>query len=279
MNAAESRVMSDGGFPRSVTIYGTGLMGTSLALALKQRIPGIQVFGIDEPGVLSRAQKLRAFDDGQTAAADLVVLAAPVGAILQLLDKLKAHPPPLLLDLGSTKLEICRKAGALQLPFLGGHPMTGSERSGPEAASANLFRNTPFFLCPVASTPPDATKKISGIVEAIEAHPTIIEADKHDALVARLSHLPQILSTLLAEQTGEHRAFAGPGWNSVTRLGASPFRLWRDIFETSGSLPDELQSYIERLQSILEALKAGNLSEIEAVFERANRAVSGESHE
>jgi prephenate dehydrogenase len=106
------------------------------------------------------------------------------------------------------------------------------------------------------------------IAAAIGATPHTISPDDHDHLVAQISHLPQLISTLLADQTSEHRDFAGPGLRSMTRLAASPFRIWRDIFKTSGFLPDELQSFIERLQRILDSIEAGKFEEIEELFKR-----------
>jgi len=265
-------------FPRSVIVYGTGLMGCSLALALKKQIDGIRIYGVDSPEILDRARQLGAVENSNAEAADLTVLAAPVGPILKLLDELPVAQE-LILDIGSTKVAICRKAEGLRLPFVGGHPMTGSERSGPEAASADLFRDAPFFLCPVSTTPPDAISKLTLVIQAIGAQPTVIDPELHDSLVAQLSHLPQLISTLLADQTSAHKDLAGPGWKSVTRLAASPFHVWRDIFQTSGSLPQELQSFVGRLRSVLDALEAGNMREIEAIFERANRSVAGETHE
>ena len=266
-------------FPRSVVIYGTGLMGCSFALALRKQVPGVRVYGIDSPEILDRARRLGAIDAGAPAqSADLTILATPVGAIMKLLDELPTGPG-LLLDIGSTKVAICKKAESRKLPFLGGHPMTGSERSGPDAASPDLFRGEPFFLCPVATTPEDAIPRIKPVLEAIGAQPLIIDPERHDSLVAQLSHLPQILSTLLADQTSTHRDLAGPGWKSATRLAASPFHVWRDILQTSGSLPQELRAFMARLRSLLDALETGNIKELEAIFERANRSVSGDAHE
>jgi prephenate dehydrogenase len=250
-------------------------MGSSLALALKKHLPGIRVYGIDSADVLDRAQRLGAVEPGPAPAmTDLTILATPVGTILHSLDDLPASSG-LIMDVGSTKASICRKAEARRLPFLGGHPMTGSERAGPEAASFDLFSGDLFFLCPV-STPADALPKMRVVLEAIGAKPVVIDPEQHDRLVAQLSHLPQILSTILADQTSGNRDLAGPGWKSVTRLAASPFHVWRDILQTSGSLPDELRSYIARLGEVLDAMETGNLKEIEALFDRANRAVSGE---
>ena len=262
----------DSEFPKAVTIYGTGLMGTSFALALKQARADIRVLGVDTPEMLGRSRAMGAIEatgTGVAPASDLVVLAAPVGDILKLLEELEPIAP-LVMDLGSTKVDICRKAEARGLPFIGGHPMAGSERSGPEAASADLFRDSRFFLCPVSSTPPDALHQLENLVHDLGAFPHVISPETHDNLVAELSHLPQILSTVLAELTGEHRDFAGPGWKSVTRLAASPFHVWRDILLTSGSLPDELRIYIQRLHGILDVLERKDTAELEAIFQRAN---------
>jgi prephenate dehydrogenase len=270
--------MTSDGIPRSVIIYGTGLLGTSFGLALKERIPGIRVYGVDSPEILWRAQRRGAIEEGAGEAPDLAILATPVGTILKLLGELPLGPS-VILDVGSTKVDICRKAASHGLPFVGGHPMTGSERSGPEAASADLFEKAPFFLCPVSSAPEDALSTAIRVVEAIGANPVVMSAEEHDRVVAQLSHLPQILSTLLADQTSEHGKLAGPGWRSFTRLAASPFHVWRDILQTSGSLPLELRLFTDRLCAVLDALERGNMKEVEAMFERANRAVAEEGRE
>ena len=266
--------MSSGDFPRSVLVYGTGLIGCSFALAFKRQFQGIRVYGVDSPGILEQARQLGAVEPGITESADLIVLATPVGAILKLLEEFQPGESGLILDVGSTKVAICQKAEHRRLPFIGGHPMAGSERAGPEAASADLFGGEPFFLCPIATTPADALPKLTFLLRAIGAQPQVIDADVHDRLVAQLSHLPQILSTLLADQTGAQKELAGPGWRSMTRLGASPFAVWRDILQTSGSLPGELQAFISRLRSVLDALEAGNMQEIERLFERANHSLT-----
>jgi prephenate dehydrogenase len=262
-------------FPRTVTIYGTGLIGSSLGLAFRERIPGIHVYGVDSPEVLSRARQVGAVEEGPKELSDLTVLAAPVGAILDLLGSL-SRSTGLIIDVGSTKAQVCGRAAQLGLPFVGGHPMTGSERSGPEAASAAILRNAPFFLCPIPSTPPKALELLKTLVQTIGAHPIVLDAAEHDRLVARTSHLPQLLSTVLAGQTASDRELAGPGLKSLTRLAASPFHVWRDILDTSGFLPEELESFIQRLEQLLAALKAHNVVELERFFQLGNRAVNHE---
>jgi prephenate dehydrogenase len=266
-------------FPQRVTIFGVGLIGGSLALALKRAFPEIQIAGVDKPDVLERACHLRIIDRALESRdksvsnfdSDLVVLATPIGDILRLLDQFTRNHR-LVLDVGSTKLSICRKAERLGVPFVGGHPMAGLEQSGPEAASPDLFREAPFFLCPVQSTPAGAVDEIHALARAIHAVPRVIPPDEHDRLVAQISHLPQILSTLLADQTAEYNALAGPGLRSMTRLARSPFHIWHDILKTSGSLPQEVQAFIERLQRILDSMEGGNFDELEALFKRGGSA-------
>jgi len=258
-------------FPQKVTIFGVGLIGGSLGLALKRAFPQIQINGVDKPNVLERALQLKLIDTAGAQPADIVILAAPVGEILKLLDQFTSNQAPVV-DVGSTKVTICRKAERLGVPFIGGHPMTGQERSGPEAASVDLFREAPFFLCPIKSTPDGAVERLEGLAKAIGAIPHVIFPEDHDRLVAQISHLPQIISTLLADQTSAYKELAGPGLRSMTRLAGSPFHIWRDIFKTSGFLPQELQSFIERLQRILDSMEGGNLDEIEDLFKRGGSA-------
>lgn len=252
---------------RAVTIYGTGLIGGSLALALKRSDPGLRIAGVDKPEVIQRALELKIIDVAGPQPADLVVLATPVGEILRLLDEIEPGDA-LITDVGSTKVAICEKAEQRGLRFIGGHPMAGQEHSGPEAADASLFEGAPFFLCSVRSTPADAVEKMQTVIKAIGAVPHTISPRDHDQLVARISHLPQIISSALADQTSAHSNVAGPGLRSMTRMAASPFHVWRDIFKTSGYLPHELQAFIQRLQTILDSLQDGDSDELEKLFRR-----------
>ena len=262
------------GFPRSVTIYGTGLIGGSLSLALKKRNPETRIHGVDRPEVLDRAQKLGLIDNRGPAKSDLTVLATPVGQILDLLEEFQPDAG-LILDVGSTKSEICQKADQRQLPFIGGHPMAGTERSGPEAASQDLFVGATFFLCPIRTTPAGATAAVTQVLTDIGAAPAVVHSEQHDKIVAQISHLPQLLSSLLADCCADNLRFAGPGVKSMTRLASSPFHVWRDIFETSGYLPHELQAFVQRLQTVLNALEARDFKSIESIFERGNKSASG----
>ena len=254
---------------KSVTIFGVGLMGGSFALALKDAIPGITIIGVDRTEVLERARHLKIIDEGDPQKSDLFVLAAPVDEILRLVADI-VPTGKLITDFGSTKTEICRRAEQRGLAFIGGHPMTGSERAGPEAANARLFQEARYFLCPVSTTPADALAMMQDIVGRIGAIPQVMTADAHDRLVAQISHLPQLLSTLLADHVGANTQFSGPGLKSMLRLAGSPFHVWRDIFRTSAYLPDELEMFVKRLNAALESINRGHLEDIKAVFDRTD---------
>src|SRR4051794_8078564 len=118
-----------------ITIYGTGLIGGSLALALKRAFPGVRITGVDKPEVLQRALQLGIIDTTEREPAEVTVLATPVGEILRLMDDL-ADGKTIVTDVGSTKMDICAKAERAKVAFIGGHPMAGLEQSGPEAATA-----------------------------------------------------------------------------------------------------------------------------------------------
>src|SRR6185436_11510842 len=119
---AHRATMKESGFPGSVVLYGTGLMGCSLALALRKQFPRIRVYGVDEADVLERARQLGAVESTSQLpqSADLLILATPVGAILKRLEELPADTQGLIVDVGSTKVAICEKAEHRRLPFIGG---------------------------------------------------------------------------------------------------------------------------------------------------------------
>ncbi len=250
-----------------VTLYGTGLIGGSLALALKRASPDIYIAGVDRREVLKRALELNMIDEAGPKPADLIILATPIAEILRLLDQIPTGTT-LITDVGSTKVAICEKAAQRGLNFVGGHPMAGLEQSGPDAADASLFDAAPFFLCPVRSTRPGAIKQMKDLVKAIGAVPHEIPPERHDRVVAQISHLPQIISSTLADQTARQSDLAGPGLRSMTRMASSPFDVWRDIFETSAYLPDELRAFIQRLQTVLDSLESGDSRGVEKLFKR-----------
>lgn len=222
-----------------VAICGLGLVGGSLARALRAR--GYEVLGVDRPAVWRAARRAGAIAravrlEAAAAEAEVVVLAAPPGANLRLLRRVAAIAGPGLVvtDVTSVKGPIVAEARRLGLRgFVGGHPMAGRERPGFAAATATLFRGRSWILVP--GRDPRALRLVRRLVRDVGARPVAMAAAEHDRVVARLSHLPQIVAwALLAlarrdARTRRRMALAGPGFRDMTRLARSPKGLWREI--------------------------------------------------
>jgi prephenate dehydrogenase len=274
-------------FFHRVAIVGLGLVGGSWGLALNEHGFAGRRVGCDRSEVLDRALAAGAVEEGSTdlsAAvrdADLVILATPVGIILDLLPQLKAavHPRALVTDVGSTKRLICQRAREVfgeEPLFLGGHPLAGKERSGLENAGAGLLENARYVLTPLSPDhlADERVQAFSSLLEMLGVRPFVTEASTHDRAVAFLSHLPQLVSSgvasMIAEQSAEDflpLELAASGFRDVTRLAESPYSLWRDICLTN---IENIQSALETLIDKLETMKL-HLSdrELERDFKQA----------
>ena len=226
-----------------VAILGLGLMGGSLALALRGRVG--ELTGIDpDPATLALAREWNLADhlapapEGLLEDADMIVLAAPISAILALIEALPGlHPgSPVVLDLGSTKKVVLERMARLPARFdaLGGHPMCGKEHSSLAQAEAGLYRGAPFALVPLPRTTLRARSAALALVEAAGACPLWMDELDHDRWVAATSHLPYLVSSALAACTPPEAApMSGPGFRSATRLAAQPPALMLDILATN----------------------------------------------
>ena len=274
---------------RQVTIIGTGLIGGSLALALKKRKFSGRIVGCDRAPILERAQDKGAIDAGLTNPADavqgssIVVLATPVVAVIDLIERLGPALPTktLLTDVGSTKSEVVARAQkifgkAAAQRFLAGHPMAGKEQSGVEFADPDLFQGAAWFVTPVAGQ--DVYSGLSGEflewVEKIGARIAHVAPQQHDQLCAWISHLPQMLSTALAASLVDEFGDAplleagGRALHEMTRISSSPYSMWRDIAITNkANIADALLKLEQRLAHIRENLDSRELA---AEFERAH---------
>ena len=247
-----------------VAIIGLGLIGGSWALSLKARGIKARRIGCDKPEILERALAAGMIDEGfadpreAMRGADLIILATPVGMILDLLTQIKqaADSRALVTDVGSTKRLICLRAREMfgeEPLFLGGHPLAGKERSGVENASATLFENARYVMTPLLPNHLEdgRVKGFCALVEAVGARPFVTEASTHDRAVAFFSHLPQLVSSGLASMISDQGVeeflpldLAASGFRDVTRLAESPYGVWRDICLTN----------IENIQAALDAL-------------------------
>lgn len=229
MRATASRgldVHKKGGARLRTALAGVGMIGASLALDLRSL--GHEVWGWDPNSEhLDQARSQGALDGVLSDLAgdwDLVLLAAPPGACIELLDR--ACSAPLWLDVASVKAPIVAAAEARSLPLVGGHPLAGSARSGPLAAQPGLFRQRGFALCPAGGPLPEAID----LVESLGAHPIVLSADEHDRWVAGSSHLLYLLSAALAGRLADTPAgLLGPAAYEWLRLASSPAPLYQEI--------------------------------------------------
>jgi len=269
---------------RRVAIAGIGLIGGSIALAIRDRWPSAHIVGIDTPSVLTHARTSGAIDDGLPSmaaldAAELVVLAAPVRQNARLLTQLPervAHEA-LLTDVGGTKRDIV--GAARRLPpgarFIGGHPIGGAERGGFGFARRDLFENRPWILTPVPGTDAGALSALRSFVTALGARPVVMEPEEHDRVMAFVSHLPQLAASALMDTVGgavarDGLAVAGRGLADTTRLASSPADVWRDICATNAdAISGALDLLIDRLNDLRADLHRGDA--LEAVFGGAAR--------
>jgi prephenate dehydrogenase len=260
-----------------VAIIGLGLIGGSIGLALHKATAAQEVTGYDlGRGVTDQARKLGAIDVPYAALADavrgaeLVVLATPIGAMRSLLQNIASAVTPgaVVTDVASTKTQIISWAEEFlpaQVAFVGGHPMTGKEQSGVEAADATLFQGRIYCLTPTQRTRPSAINKVSTFVEALGARVRFLEPAEHDGQVAGVSHLPFIASIALMKAVGEGAAWgdasllAANGFRDMTRLAAGSPEMYRDICLTNhDALLRWLDDYITTLRTFRQQINARN---------------------
>ena len=276
---------------RQVTIIGTGLIGGSLGLALKKHGFSGRIVGCDRGTVLAKAKSRGAIDVGIQDLAqacensDVVVLATPVGAIIDLLERLGPVLPleTLITDVGSTKADVLVRAREIfgaRAParFLAGHPMAGKENSGIEQAEADLFAGAVWLFTPQSGQDIRRGRlgEYVGCIERIGARVLEMEAGRHDRLCAWISHLPQMLSTALAATLEEEfgndadiEAIGGRALREMTRLARSPYSMWRDIALTNTANIQEALLHLEqRLAHLRENLRT---RELETEFDTARR--------
>jgi prephenate dehydrogenase len=247
-----------------VRIVGTGLLGTSIGLAL--RAGGVDVILFDA----AKANLRLAIDYGAgraTEAGDdpaIVIVAVPPDETADVVaDELQTWPDALVTDVASVKgliLKELRAKGADLTNYLGSHPMAGRERGGPIAARADLFLGRPWVLCPHDYTTPEQIRVLEDVAHDLGAVPVQLDADDHDRSVAIVSHVPQLVSSLLARQlslaSDTAVALAGPGLRDTTRIAASDPSLWTQILGANApAIAEILRGYRTDLDAVISALE------------------------
>jgi prephenate dehydrogenase len=278
----------------TIAIVGLGLMGGSLAKALKQRSLTSQVVGVARRSeTIQQAEATGVIDWGTTdletgaAAADIIVLATPVRTIIQQLTHLASiHTrPSLVIDLGSTKAEIVHTMNTLpdQFQVLGTHPMCGKETRGLEVADADLYVGAPWILVPLERTTGESLRLVERLVLGVGAFPIEMQADRHDHLVAAISHLPYALAAslvLTAASVGDADPMmwqlAAGGFRDTSRVAASDVTMMIDILLTNReAVSDLLQQTAGALHQLASLLSAGDEISLREKLQAAQSLRSG----
>lgn len=282
--------MAAGHLINRVTILGTGLIGGSFALALRKYTTEMHICGWDRADVIRDAQARSVVDQAFSGElvpalrdADLIYIALPIAATIDLLPEIARHAPAhaLVTDAGSTKARILQSAAEAFPPengplFLGGHPMAGRELAGIAHADADLFHGNTYALIGASSEQTDPRiAAFVKILEKIGARPLWLGAPQHDYAVGLASHLPQLVAVALAgflydhlDENGLPITLAGPGLRDSLRLAGSPYSTWRDIVLTNQEvLSAALDLLARRLDDLRERLAS---RELEADFDAAN---------
>lgn len=269
---------------RHVTIVGVGLLGGSAGLALKAHDPRIEIAGVGRRAVsLEQARTIGAvdtvhFDAAEPAArTDLVILATPVGAFDKHLRAIGPHLAggAMVTDVGSTKASVVRTAHRLLGPerFCGSHPMAGSERKGASFARADLFCGATCIVTPTPKTPPAVARQAAELWRMMGMRIVRMAPAVHDRVVARVSHLPHALASLLMllPKTADLDVSA-TGFRDATRLASGDPEMWRDIFLTNrAGVLRALDEFDRSLSDLRERVDAGDAEGIERFFQAAKK--------
>lgn len=253
----------------TVRVVGTGLLGTSVALGLRDC--GVPVVLHDpSPTALALARDVGAGEiDTGDREVDLVLVAAPPDVTAEVVStEIAAHPGATVTDVASVKARVVDALaghGADLGRFVGGHPLAGRERTGPIAARADLFLGRPWVVCPTAATEPASLERVVALVRALGATPVTMAPEDHDAAVAVVSHVPQVAASMVAARLREAPeaavALAGQGLRDVTRIAGSDATLWAQILSANAEpvlrVLREVQHDLVEVLAALEALAAG----------------------
>lgn len=262
--------MSTGFTCRHLAVVGLGLMGGSLARALRPyagKITGVEMNSLAREFAVANGVVDEATDDLRAGVsdADVVILAAPVRVIINVLNNsigsyLRSNT--LLVDIGSTKRDICEAMGKLPIGIqaIGGHPMTGKESNGVQESDATLFEGRPFVLCASRRTTPATRDRALQLIAAIKAVPIEMDAQRHDHVVAAISHLPYLISSALvatvAQQGEEDDAvwrLAAGGFRDTSRLAAQDLNMMGDILSTNTQAVATLLAIFRMKLAMIEA--------------------------
>lgn len=262
-----------------ITISGLGLMGSSLAMAFKQNVSDIFIYGYDLPEIIDKALSLEIIDKKienwprDAHDSEIIFLATPLRIIKEHLDDLNEviDSNVIVTDLGSTKLKLARHCESIKFKglYVGGHPMTGAEKSGINAANPLLYENAVYILTDEKVNQSEIIKqKLIPLLTGIKARLLVLDPVTHDRILAAISHLPQIMAIALINLVGPKNnenspyfELAAGGFRDITRIASGSIDIWQDIFNSNKENVDQA---IEEIKAILTDMqkKLGSLSSI-----------------
>jgi prephenate dehydrogenase len=274
---------------RQIAVVGVGLIGGSLATALRRKTPQLEVVGIDRrsvidealaAGILSRGEEIASLESA-ISDADAVFLCTPIREILRLLPAAAqaVKSGALVTDVGSTKRRIVETADRV-FPkdrfFIGGHPMAGAEGRGLKWADALLFENAVYALTPSSGLPPDLMKEFGSLLESIGSKILLLTPVLHDKIAAAVSHLPQLLAVTLMNLVAERQKdsphflkLAAGGFRDMTRIASSPYELWEPVVETNRT---EILAFLDAFSLALGKMRESvEKSDLKKSFQNAAR--------
>ena len=274
---------------KSIAIIGLGLIGGSLAKALRRTNHNFYIFGMDS----NEKNRQLAQEDGSVDQvitdleevaknAHVIFLCMPISGIPEMLRKLAPliQPGTILTDVGSIKSGIMKEAEQIlpkEVHFIGGHPMAGRERSGYAASIAHLFENAYYVLTPRACTPPSVVKDLELIIASTGALPLVLDPLTHDIRVGAVSHLPHVIAAALVNTVEEWdgpdksgQKLAAGGFKDITRISSSQPEMWRDIsLSNKEQLLPMISDFINKLNRFKQELESNNEIEIEHFYREA----------
>ncbi|MGB9857293.1 MAG: prephenate dehydrogenase [Dictyoglomaceae bacterium] len=267
-----------------IGIIGLGLIGTSLALAFKEKnfyIWGVDIdkSAIDEligRGIIDKgAIELEKLSE-EIKKSEVIFISVFPSEVVEVIEKLKSllNENQILTDTASVKRNIINyveKDEFLKKIFIGGHPLAGKEKSGYKEAESTLFQNKIYFLTPASKVSQQKIEKFSNLISFISARPYIISPEEHDKILSFTSHLPQIISYILSLTVlSNFPEFVGSGFKDTTRLSKSPSKLWIDIIkENKKNVLDSLKEFRRIFEVCYKDIQKGEWEELEKIFENS----------
>jgi cyclohexadieny/prephenate dehydrogenase len=260
---------------KRIAIIGPGLLGGSLALALRARAGAEVAIWARREEAVAAVQAQGCADEASTdlakvvTGADTVVFATPIGVMPDLARKIvrSLSEGALVTDVGSVKAPVCEQLseilGGSPGRFVGSHPMAGSEQTGLEAAREDLFEGAVCIVTPDQRTAPAAVKQATALWEAVGGQVRVLAPDEHDEIVATISHLPHLLAAVLVNTVNDTCPaafdFCGPGFRDTTRIAAGPPQMWTEILgENRAAVGNALDALIEKLRAASKVLASGS---------------------